>query len=117
MNKFIEAAQPHLPLMIYTVIAFVAVVLIVSVIKLFLRKRAERLRALARQNNVLFSRLLTPDELDDRDPVITQQQAKGPILRGGRRPMLSDNGPAVDLSMLIRLLPILPQQLHDQSNR
>ena len=99
MNKFIEAAQPHLPLMIYTVIAFVAVVLIVSVIKLFLRKRAERLRALARQNNVLFSRLLTPDELDDRDPVITQQQAKGPILRGGRRPMLSDNGPAVDLSM------------------
>ena len=99
MNKFIEAAQPHLPLMIYTVIAFAAVVLIVSVIKLFLRKRTERLRALARQNNVLFSRLLTPDELDDRDPVITQQQAKGPILRGGRRPMLSDNGPAVDLSM------------------
>ncbi len=30
MNKFIEAAQPHLPLMIYTVIAFAAVVLIVS---------------------------------------------------------------------------------------
>ncbi len=99
MNKFIEAAQPHLPLMIYTVIAFAAVVLIVSVIKLFLRKRGERARALARQNNVLFSRLLTPDELDDRDPVITQQQAKGTILRGGRRPMLSDNGPAVDLSM------------------
>ena len=99
MNKFIEAAQPHLPLMLYTLIAFAAVMLVVSVVKIFLRKRAERARALARQNNVLFSRLLTPDELDDRDPVITQQQAKGPILRGGRRPMLSDNGPAVDLSM------------------
>ena len=99
MNKFIEAAQPHLPLMIYTLIAFAAVMLVVSVVKIFLRKRTERLRALARQNNVLFSRLLTPNELDERDPVITQQQAKGPILRGGRRPMLSDNGPAVDLSM------------------
>ena len=99
MNKFIEAAQPHLPLMLYTLIAFAAVMLVVSVVKIFLRKRAERARALARQNNVLFSRLLTPNELDERDPVITQQQAKGPILRGGRRPMLSDNGPAVDLSM------------------
>lgn len=99
MNKFLEAAQPHIPLMMYTLIAVAVFMLLVSIIKILLRRRAERIRALSRQNNVLFSRLLTPNELDDRDPVIAQQQETGSVLRGSRRPASSEGYSAVDLSM------------------
>ncbi|HBO38214.1 MAG TPA: hypothetical protein DD638_06085 [Pasteurellaceae bacterium] len=73
MDDLIKELQILAPYILYAAIALTCITIVVAVTKMIINRKRQKLKERARQEHFLFERLLTPNDLNSKDPVITQQ--------------------------------------------